>query len=99
MPAIARSGVAALQRAQADGVEIVGVLPSPPPQSLGLAPLVFFAECRLALGNTPVTVFADFEAMGHRSAQMALAFGANALFGPIVAERALRLGDNANNPS
>ena len=30
---------------------------------------------------------------------MAFGFGADELFAPIVAERALRLGDNANNPA
>ena len=30
---------------------------------------------------------------------MALGFGADELFGPIVSERALRLGDNAGNPA
>ena len=30
---------------------------------------------------------------------MALGFGADELFAPIVSERALRLGDNARNPA
>ena len=36
--------------------------------------------------------------LGHRLAQMSLGFGADELFGPIMPERALRLGANANNP-
>jgi len=44
-------------------------------------------------------VAVDFARLGHRLAQMALGFGADELFGPIVSERALRLGDNAGNPA
>ena len=36
---------------------------------------------------------------GPRLAQIAFGFGADALLAPIVAERALRLGVNANNPA
>jgi aminodeoxyfutalosine synthase len=44
-------------------------------------------------------VVVDFARLGHRLAQMCLGFGADELFGPIVSERALRLGDNAGNPA
>ena len=44
-------------------------------------------------------LIADVPALGPRLAQMALGFGADELFGPIVSERALRLGDNAHNPA
>ena len=43
-------------------------------------------------------VLADFDRLGHRLAQMALGFGADELFGPILPERALRLGNNSHNP-
>jgi len=44
-------------------------------------------------------VLADVSTLGPRLAQMAFGFGADELFAPIVAERALRLGANANNPA
>jgi aminodeoxyfutalosine synthase len=55
------------------------------------------ALCRLHLPVPHLLV--DFARLGHRLAQMALGFGADELFGPIVSERALRLGDNAGNPA
>jgi hypothetical protein len=74
-----------------------GVLPTPEGEPLGLDTLHFVAQCRLRLGVPHVVV--DFARLGHRLAQMCLAFGADELFGPIVAERALRLGDNSGNPA
>ena len=44
-------------------------------------------------------LLADVTALGPRLAQMAFGFGADELHAPIVAERALRLGANANNPA
>ena len=82
----------------ADGVRIDGVVPTPDGEPLGLDTLRFFAECRLRLTTIP-HVIADFSLLGHRLAQMTLGFGADELFGPIVAERALRLGANAGNPA
>ncbi len=80
-----------------DGATIDGVIPTPIGEPFGLDTLDMVAACRLHL---PVThVLADFARLGHRLAQMCLGFGADELFGPIVAERALRLGDNANNPA
>ena len=64
----------------------------------GLDTLHLVATCRLALPAMP-HVIADVPALGPRLAQMALGFGADELFGPIVSERALRLGDNARNPA
>ena len=64
----------------------------------GLDTLHLIATCRLALPAIP-HVIADVPALGPRLAQMALGFGADELFGPIVSERALRLGDNARNPA
>jgi hypothetical protein len=75
-----------------------GVMPTPVGEPYGLDTLRLFALCRLAL--PPVAhLLADVGALGPRLAQMAFGFGADELFAPIVAERALRLGANAHNPS
>ncbi|HEY0715301.1 MAG TPA: hypothetical protein VGF45_21655, partial [Polyangia bacterium] len=79
-----------------EGVHIDGVMPTAEREPMGLDTLRFFARCRLEL-NVP-HVLADFDRLGHRLAQMALGFGADELFGPILPERALRLGGNAHNP-
>jgi aminodeoxyfutalosine synthase len=79
------------------GAPIDGVIPTPGDEPLGLDSLRVVALCRLR-GSVPHVVL-DFARLGHRLAQMCLGFGADELFGPIVAERALRLGDNANNPA
>jgi hypothetical protein len=68
-----------------------------PPGGIMPAP-VCFALCRLALPRVP-HVLADVTTLGPRLAQMAFGFGADEIFAPIVAERALRLGANANNPA
>jgi aminodeoxyfutalosine synthase len=73
------------------------VLPTPEGEPLGLDTLRFVALARLHLPVPHVLV--DFARLGHRLAQMCLGFGADELFGPIVSERALRLGDNAGNPA
>ena len=86
-----------LQLALAQGTTIDGVVPTPVGEALGLDTLLFMATCRTQLSVSHVV--ADFGRLGHRLAQMSLAFGASELFGPIVSERALRLGDNANNPA
>lgn len=75
-----------------------GVLPTPDGEPYGLDTLRFFALCRLALPEVP-HLLADVTTLGPRLAQMCFGFGADELFGPIVAERALRLGANAHNPS
>lgn len=80
-----------------EGLRLEAVLPTPVGEPMGVDTLAFFAQCRLALPEVPIA--ADFARLGHRLAQMALGFGASALHGPIVSERALRLGDNANNPA
>jgi hypothetical protein len=75
---------------------IAGVIPTPEGEPMGLDTLAVFAEARLTL---PVPhLVADFVRLGHRLAQMALGFGASELWGPIMPERALRLGANAHNP-
>ena len=81
----------------AGGLAVDGVLPTPEGEPLGLDTLRFVALARLHLPVAHVVV--DFSRLGHRLAQMCLGFGADELFGPIVSERALRLGDNATNPA
>jgi hypothetical protein len=79
------------------GLALWGVLPTPEGEPYGLDAVRFVALCRL---NVPVPhVLADVTTLGPRLAQMCFGFGADELFGPIVAERALRLGANANNPA
>ncbi len=75
-----------------------GVLPAPGGEPYGLDTVRLFALCRLSLPRVP-HLLADVGALGPRLAQMAFGFGADELFAPIVAERALRLGANAHNPS
>jgi len=87
--------LAAIDRAAHD---VWGVMPAPVGEPYGLDTLRFFALCRLALPRV-LHVLADVGALGPRLAQMAFGFGADELFAPIVAERALRLGANAHNPS
>ena len=79
------------------GLISAAVLPTPSDEAMGLDTLSMFAMCRLHLSCEAVS--ADFGRLGHRLAQMVLGVGANELFGPIVSERALRVGDNAHNPA
>jgi hypothetical protein len=74
------------------------LLPAPVGEPFGLDTLRCFALCRLALPHVP-HLLADVATLGPRLAQMAFGFGADELHAPIVAERALRLGANANNPA
>lgn len=89
--------LAAISHAVKEGLTLEGLLPTPVNEAMGLDTLAFFALCRQQLPH--LALAADFARLGHRLAQMALGFGANELHGPIVSERALRLGDNANNPA
>jgi hypothetical protein len=75
-----------------------GIMPVPVGEPFGLDTLRCFALCRLALPGVP-HLLADVATLGPRLAQMAFGFGADELHAPIVAERALRLGANANNPA
>ena len=75
-----------------------GVLPTPVGEPQGLDTLHLIATLRLELPELPHVVL-DVAALGPRLAQMALGFGADELWAPIVSERALRLGANANNPA
>ncbi len=78
--------------------DLWGIMPAPVGEPYGLDTLRFFALCRLALPQAQ-HLLADVTALGPRLAQMAFGFGADELYGPIVAERGLRLGANANNPA
>lgn len=89
--------ISAFSRRGSGRSPIDGVIPTPVGEPLGLDSLRFVALCRLHAGAPHVIL--DFARLGHRLAQMCLGFGADELFGPIVAERALRLGDNASNPA
>jgi hypothetical protein len=80
------------------GLPVWGVIPTPEGEPYGLDTVRFTALCRLSLPSVPHVV-ADVEKLGPRLAQMCFGFGADELFAPIVAERSLRLGDNANNPA
>jgi hypothetical protein len=82
----------------ASGLPLWGVVPTPEGEPYGLDTVRFTALCRLGLPGV-AHVVADVDALGPRLAQMCFGFGADELFAPIVSERALRLGDNANNPS
>ena len=80
------------------GLPIWGVMPTPDGEPQGLDALHLVATLRLELPEIPHVVL-DVAALGPRLAQMALGFGADELWAPIVSERALRLGGNANNPA
>jgi hypothetical protein len=75
-----------------------GIMPAPVGEPFGLDTLRCFALCRLALPQVP-HLLADVSTLGPRLAQMAFGFGADEILAPIVAERALRIGANANNPA
>jgi len=80
------------------GLEPWGVMPTPEGEAEGIDTLHLFATVRLELPELPHLTL-DVAALGPRLAQMALSFGADELWAPIVSERALRLGGNANNPA
>jgi len=102
-----RSGESALARQQRldearallrAGLEPWGLLPTPEGEAEGIDTLHLFATLRLELPEIAHLAL-DVAALGPRLAQMALSFGADELWAPIVSERALRLGGNANNPA
>lgn len=74
---------------------IDGVLPQPHGEPQGLDTLVFFAQCRQACPRGHLVV--DLESFGHKLGQLCLSFGADEVVGPIVAQRALRLGERASS--
>lgn len=81
-----------------EGLALWGVMPTPEGEAEGLDTLRLVATLRLELPEI-AHVVVDVAALGPRLAQMALGFGGDELWAPIVSERALRLGGNANNPS
>lgn len=87
-----------LRALAASSLPLWGVIPTPEGEPYGLDTVRFTALCRLAL-PARCHVLADVERLGPRLAQMCLGFGADELLASIVGERALRLGDNANNPA
>ena len=89
--------VSRLRALAAAGLPLWGVVPTPEGEPYGLDTVRFTALCRLELPGVPHVV-ADLERFGPRLAQMCMGFGADELHASIVGERALRLGDNANNP-
>jgi hypothetical protein len=78
------------------GLVLDGVIPTPEEECMGIPTLLFVARCRLALTSVP-HVLVDLDRLGPKLGQLALGFGADELCGPIVVERALRLGDNAGS--
>jgi hypothetical protein len=93
-----RARLGALQAAAISGAPLWGVMPTPLGEAEGIDTLRVVAALRLDLPSIPHLVL-DVAALGPRLAQMALGFGGDELWAPIVSERALRLGGNANNPS
>jgi hypothetical protein len=93
-----RGRIEALRALVADGLPLWGVMPTPDGEPEGLDTLRLISTLRLDLPQIPHVVL-DVAALGPRLAQMALGFGGDELWAPIVSERALRLGGNANNPS
>ena len=72
-----------------------GIVPTPLDEALGLDTIQFFAACRLACPSGHVVV--DLERLGHKLGQLCLSFGADEILGPIVNQRALRLGAHASS--
>jgi len=93
-----RARLGALQAAAISGAPLWGVMPTPLGEAEGIDTLRVVAALRLDLPSIPHLVL-DVPALGPRLAQMALGFGGDELWAPIVSERALRLGGNANNPA
>jgi hypothetical protein len=73
-------------------------MPAPVGEPFGLDTLPLLRALPAGAAARP-HVLADVTTLGPRLAQMAFGFGADELYAPIVAERALRLGANANNPA
>jgi hypothetical protein len=74
---------------------IDGIIPVPVDEAQGLDVLAFFAACRETCGKRHLVV--DLDSFGHKLGQLCLSFGADELLGPIVLQRALRLGERASS--
>jgi hypothetical protein len=90
--------VAALRALLREDIALWGVMPTPEGEPEGLDTLSLIATLRLEVPEVPHVVL-DVESLGPRLSQMALGFGGDELWAPIVSERALRVGGNASNPS
>jgi hypothetical protein len=93
-----RARLASLRQLVDGGAAVWGVMPTPVGEAEGIDTLRVVAALRLDLPSVPHVVL-DVAALGPRLGQMALGFGGDELWAPIVSERALRLGGNANNPA
>jgi hypothetical protein len=91
-----RARLGALAGSAEAGLPLWGVVPTPEGEPYGLDTVRFTALCRLELPRV-AHVVAEVETLGPRLAQMCFGFGADELMATIAGERALRLGDNANN--
>jgi 2-iminoacetate synthase ThiH len=78
------------------GLPVDSVAPTPSEDTLGIATLTLVARCRLFLPQVG-HVMVDLERLGPKLGQLCLGFGADELFGPIVSERPLRLGEHAGD--
>lgn len=88
-----RLGKLAQVLARVPGVD--GIMPVPLGEAQGLDTLAFFAACRQVCGQAHLVV--DLERFGQKLGQLCLSFGADELLGPIVQQRALRLGERASS--
>jgi hypothetical protein len=87
--------LAKLARVLTQSPGIDGVVPVPVGEAQGLDTLAFFAACRQVCGKAHLVV--DLETFGHKLGQLCLSFGADEIVGPIVRQRALRLGERASS--
>jgi hypothetical protein len=71
------------------------IVPTPVGEPQGLDTIAFFAAGRSAFPAAHIVV--DLELLGHKLGQLCLSFGADAIVGTIVDQRALRLGERAGS--
>jgi hypothetical protein len=85
-----RTRMGQLAEAFRDCAGLDGIAPVPVGEAQGLDTIQFVAACRLACPAAHLVV--DVELLGHQLGQLCLSFGADEIMGPIVNQRALRLG-------
>jgi hypothetical protein len=91
-----RERLAALAGTLGDGKsQTQPMVPTPVGEAQGLDTIQFFAACRMACPSAHLVV--DLELLGHKLGQLCLSFGADEIMGPIVNQRALRLGERASS--
>jgi hypothetical protein len=85
------------RRARLAALSVVNhpLVPTPVDEAQGLDTIAFFAACRIAFPCAHIVV--DLELLGHKLGQLCLSFGADALVGSVVDQRALRLGERAGS--